>query len=78
MTPLTPRQQEVCALILLGLTNKEIAIRLRVSWRTVEDHREKIFEKYGVRSAVHLLRTIYNIQPERGLSNEQAAEFIDP
>lgn len=56
--PLTEKQQSVCDLIEVGLSNKEIAERLSISPRTVEAHRIEIFRKYGVRNAVELVRAI--------------------
>lgn len=37
-TPLTPRQQEVLDLVMLGFSYKAIALRLGISVRTVEHH----------------------------------------
>lgn len=56
--PLTQKQQSVCDLIELGLSNKEISTRLGISHRTVEAHRVEIFRKYGVRNAVELVRVL--------------------
>lgn len=55
---LTQKQQGVCDLIELGLSNKEISTRLGISHRTVEAHRVEIFRKYGVRNAVQLVRVL--------------------
>lgn len=42
---LSPRQREVLALIARGLTDREIALYLRISLPTVRSHIEAIFEK---------------------------------
>jgi DNA-binding NarL/FixJ family response regulator len=55
---LTEKQQNVCELIALGLSSKEISSRLGISHRTVEAHRVEIFRKMGVRNAVELVRTL--------------------
>ncbi len=47
---LTPREQEVLRLVCHGLSNKEIAQRLFLSVRTVENHLTNIYGKLGVRS----------------------------
>lgn len=58
MVKLTKRQHQVCRLVVEGLTNKEIAQRLVLSPRTVEDHREQLYRKLEVRNAVGLVRRI--------------------
>lgn len=45
---LTPRQCEVCALLIQGETNKEIGRELHISHRTVEDHRLSIYRSTGL------------------------------
>lgn len=44
---LTPREQEVAALIAQGLTNREIASRLVIAERTAEGHVQSILNKLG-------------------------------
>jgi two-component system response regulator DctR len=53
---LTEKQQNVCDLLILGLSNKEISARLGISYRTVEQHRVEVFRKMGVRNVVELTR----------------------
>jgi DNA-binding CsgD family transcriptional regulator len=43
--PLTPREQEVLAMLCRRLTNAEIAARLFLSHRTVEDHVSRLLGK---------------------------------
>jgi DNA-binding CsgD family transcriptional regulator len=47
---LTTRETEVLALVAAGLSNTEIAVRLVLSGRTVENHVAAIFRKLGVHS----------------------------
>ena len=53
---LSPREREVLALIVEGLTNKEIGRALDLSPRTVETHRANLFAKLGVESLAQLIR----------------------
>ncbi len=56
---LTPREQDTARLVMLGMTDKEIARTLEISTTTVRTHLENAFRKVGVsnRAAlVHKLR----------------------
>ena len=45
---ITPREQEILALIAEGLSNREIGARLFISENTVKTHSSRLFEKLGV------------------------------
>lgn len=45
---LTPREHDVLRCLRLGLPDKVIARRLRISHRTVKAHCHNIYEKLGV------------------------------
>lgn len=64
--PLTPRELEVLALIVEGLTNKGIAERLLMSVHTVHSHVRTIFSKLGVSSRAAATRAAI----EFGLVNQ--------
>ncbi len=51
---LTPREREVATLAATGLSNREVATRLFVSLRTVENHLHRAFSKLGVTSREEL------------------------
>ncbi|MBX6963707.1 DNA-binding response regulator [Alcaligenes faecalis] len=55
-TSLSEREREVLALIVEGLTNKEIGRALVLSPRTVETHRANLFAKLQVDNLAHLIR----------------------
>ncbi len=53
---LTDRESDVLALIVEGLTARQIATRLGLSPRTVENHVQNILRKLGLRSRAALVR----------------------
>jgi two-component system response regulator TtrR len=58
---LTKAEMRVLYYIVSGKTSKEIAILSHRNLRTIELHRQHIFEKLGVTQVVHLLRKINNV-----------------
>jgi FixJ family two-component response regulator len=52
---LTPRENEVFALVVRGKLNKQIAYELGTSERTIKAHRHSIMEKLRVRSVAELV-----------------------
>lgn len=59
---LTAREHEVLAVLIEGLSNKEVAARLNLSPRTVEAHRAAAFAKLGVTSLVQASREYDKLQ----------------
>jgi DNA-binding NarL/FixJ family response regulator len=55
---LTPRELEIARLAAAGLANKEIAARLCLSHRTVENKLHSAYEKLGVQGRAELARTL--------------------
>lgn len=53
---LTPREIEVVRLVALGLTSAEIAVKLRLSRRTVETHRARILDELGLSTRAELVQ----------------------
>jgi DNA-binding NarL/FixJ family response regulator len=53
-TELSPRERDVLRLVAEGLSSKEIADRLGLSVRTVENHRGNISRRTGLRSVAQL------------------------
>jgi len=55
---LTPREREIGALLVEGLTSKLAAKRLGLSHRTVEIYRSRLMRKHGVDTATGLVRKL--------------------
>lgn len=53
---LTKREKEIIALIVQGLSNQEIAARLFLSVRTVENHRFNLIQKLDVKNTAALVK----------------------
>lgn len=53
LAPLTRREQQVMELLVDGLTNREIALRLVVEPDTVKDHVQSIIKKLGATDRTH-------------------------
>jgi len=54
---LSPRQKQVCDLIVDGLTSKAIAERLGTTVHTIKAHRAEVMRKLNVESVADLVRT---------------------
>lgn len=55
---LTPSEARIAALVVDGMTNKEVAAALSIADRTVESALTKIYRKLGVRSRTELARVL--------------------
>lgn len=53
-TRLSPREREVVAAVVDGLSNDEIASRLGIAPKTVESHLRRLFERLGLASRTEL------------------------
>ncbi len=55
---LTPREREVCALVIEGRLNKQIASEFGTTEKTIKVHRSRVMQKLGVGSVAELARII--------------------
>ena len=56
VTGLSPRQQQILALVAKGLLNKQIAYELGISEKTVKMHRALMLERLGVVTSAEAIR----------------------
>jgi DNA-binding NarL/FixJ family response regulator len=52
--PLTPRQRDIAVLAAAGVASKDIAARLKLSVRTVENHLQNAYLRLGVTTRAEL------------------------
>ena len=71
---LTPREQEVLSLVVSGCRNKEIAVELDASERTVKVHRARVMEKMGAESLPDLVRLSEMLKQDR--SDQRGLEGV--
>ena len=57
---LTRRERDVAALLIDGLTSKQIAIDLGISPKTVDIHRANLLKKYSVHATSDLIKILVN------------------
>jgi DNA-binding CsgD family transcriptional regulator len=55
MNNITPKEKEVLGLLAQGLSSKEIAGRLFISFHTVESHRKNLRLKFGAKNSSELV-----------------------
>jgi len=60
---LTPREEEVLGYLSKGFANKEIAVKMSVSYETVRDHLRNIYEKLHVHSRTEAVARFLNASP---------------
>ena len=79
---LTPRQRQIMELVLAGHPSKNIAADLRISQRTVENHRASIMKKTGSKSVPALARLAltagWNVADEPAVQRESRSTPTRP
>lgn len=58
LSVLTPQQQRIARCVAEGATNREVALRLSLSPRTVDHHLRNVFAALGIRSRTELVRLL--------------------
>ena len=62
---LTQREEQVAALLAMGLTAKNTAARLKISSETVRSHTRSIFLKLRVRNKVELAGKMFRMEQQK-------------
>jgi FixJ family two-component response regulator len=62
---LTPREQQVMALVVSGLLNKQVGGELGISEITVKAHRGRVMQKMKAKSIAELVKIAANLGPAR-------------
>ena len=74
---LSKREQEVVSCVAEGLSNREIASRLKLTEHTVKNYLFRIFDKLGVSSRVEVVLYVFRLRKDNGdakLPGHQCAE----
>lgn len=74
---LTSRQRQVMDLIVAGHLNKEIAWRLGISQRTVENHRATVMKKTGAKSLPDLIHLVMKSVPSASFGQRGMATRVE-
>jgi two-component system response regulator FixJ len=74
LSRLTPREMEILKLVVEGLSSKEIANKLDVSFKTVEAHRAKIMRKMEASGVAQLVRMVVS---NTDIGDESAVGELD-
>src|SRR5690349_4814736 len=72
-TSLTDREQDVARVLLQGKSNKQIALELGITSRTVEFHLKNIYTKLGVASRTEAILKL----AEQGLLKPTGAALVE-
>jgi two-component system response regulator FixJ len=60
---LTPREREVFVLLSRGLQNREVALELSISARTVEVYKARMMEKLGCSTIAEIVKLSFVLEP---------------
>ena len=70
---LTRREREIISYLADGLTSKEIALKLDISYRTVEVYRAKLLKKFGVTNTSALFSALGDLDGDHIVRSDPGA-----
>jgi DNA-binding CsgD family transcriptional regulator len=73
-SPLSAGERRVTELVLQGLTNQEVAIKLCISKRTVDTHLAHIYRKLGIRGRSRLNEAVQSMAHRGAAARPHDAE----
>jgi DNA-binding CsgD family transcriptional regulator len=73
---LSRRQYEVLMLMATGMTDREIAVQLAISARTVRMHSDALRNKLGVSRRRHIIPVYLRLRAEHGFGDTFAASPV--
>lgn len=71
------RENDVIKLLTQGKSNKQIALELGISNRTVEFHLSNIYKKLGVKSRSEAILKVINSQLRKSTGDDQVISTVD-
>jgi FixJ family two-component response regulator len=71
---LTPREQEVMALVVSGLLNKQVGAELGISEITVKAHRGQVMQKMRANSVADLVKMAGRLHDSTGIARPDTAD----
>lgn len=71
MDALTKREREVALLVAEGLSNRELAERLCIAIKTVENHLTSIYSKLEIKSRAQLMRLVLETESIKEQNREE-------
>ena len=63
MYHVTPKEREVLQLLAVGMSSKQIAGKMAISFHTVESHRKSLRVKFGARNVAEVITKAYQLIP---------------
>ena len=78
LVPLTSREREIGTLAAAGVASREIAARLFLSKRTVDNHLQNVYAKLGVRSRAELAAGLHGRTVSRHAEGQSGPSSSPP